>query len=321
MSILVVSDAPRLRDQMVDYLEEGGFEGIRAVDSPEDARRALRLDDHLEPDEDWRLMVVDLKRQDESALELCRTCTSNLATRDMPILAVTRNTDPRTLRSVFEAGCTDFLSPPLHGVVLRHRAKKALKLSEKQNQDVQQLQEELNQARAEIHRLSNLDELAGIPSREQFQTALEQEWARLRRSEVSLSVLMIDIDAFGEYEKRYGKDEADEQFGRVAEALQGALKRPGDTLTRHARADFAVLLPETDLEGARAVAQGLMEAVRDLRIEHFDSATDYLTVSVGLGSLVPSGEHSPERLLEGAEEALRDAREAGGDQLVALPLR
>lgn len=321
MSILVVSDSQRLRDQIVDYLEEGGFEGLRAVASPEDARRALRLDDRRDPDEDWRLMVVDLKRQDAEALELCRECNDNLATRDLPILALTRNTDPRTLRSIFEAGCLDFVSTPLHGVVLRHRAKQALKLSQEQNRDLQQLQEELDDARAEIHRLSNLDRLAGLPSHEEFRTSLEQEWARLRRRETSLSVLLVDIDAFGEYTERYGKDDADEQFARVAESLGDALKRPGDTLTRSGTSDFSVLLPETDLQGARRVGESLLEAVRELRIEHFDSPTDYLSVSVGLSSTVPSGEKAPEQLLEKAREALRDAREAGGDRLIAVPFR
>lgn len=321
MSILVVSDSKQLRDQMIDYLEEGGFEGLRAVASPEDARRALRLDDRREPEEDWRLMVVDLKRQDDAALEFCRDCSASLATRDLPILAITRNTDPRTLRSIFEAGCLDFLSTPLHGVVLRHRAKQALKLSKKQSQDLQQLQEELDEARAEIHRLSSLDRLAGLPSHEHFQTSLKQEWARLRRRETSLSVLLVDIDAFGEYSERYGKNDADEQFSRVAEALEDALKRPGDSVTRFTSADFAVLLPETNLEGARAVAESLIEAVRDLEIEHFGSSTNYLSISVGLSSTVPSGEKTPEDLLEEARGALRDAREAGGDRLIAVTLR
>lgn len=325
MSTLVVSETDQLRDQLVDYLEGEEFDPVRGAASSGEARRRLGLDGS-DPDEDWNLLVVDLKGQDPGFLNLIEACRTEAITRNVAVLAVTRRADPNTVRSVLSTGCTDFLETPINEAVLRHHARLVTRLCSLEadqgsvNQRIRDLEEELEAARAEISRLANLDELTDIPTHEQFQKALRKEWSRVRRSESPLALAMVDVDAFEDYRRNHGGEAADERLVQVAEILEGQLKRPGDMVARFATAHFVVLLPETDRQGARVVGENILEAVRSLEVEHEGRPKGILTVSVGIATTVPDRDKERGQLAILADDALGQARDEGGNRLVAHAL-
>lgn len=326
VDVLVVSDSEHLRKQLVEYLAEGDVDSVRGTESPEDARQHLGLEDTEEPAEDWGLLVVDLKGQPEDLLSFIRTCQSSPKTRHVPVLAVTRRADPRTVQELLSVGCSDFVETPLNKTVLNHHARIVRRLAEMEadqrgeSQKIQQLEQKLEEAREKIQRLSNLDELTQLPTQDRFHESLRNEWSRLRRNESPLSVALVEVDDFLEYSEQHGKEKADEQLARIAHTLEERLKRPGDLVARYASSDFAVLLPETDLAGARTVGENMLQYVRALGIKHKQRPQGILTVSVGVSGTVPGGDSDPEQLPMVADEALQDAKQDGGDRVVGQPL-
>lgn len=325
MGTLVVSETDQLRNQLVDYLEGREFDPVHEAASPAEARGRLGLDG-TDPDGDWSLLVVDLKGQDPSFLKLVEACRTEAFTRNVAVLALTRRADPNTVRSLLSTGCTDFLETPINETVLRHHARLVTRLCSLEadqgsvNQRIRNLEEELEAARDEISRLANLDELTKIPTHEQFQKALRKEWSRLRRSESPLALAMVDIDDFEDYGRNYGRETADERLVRVAEILEDQLKRPGDMVARFATAHFVVLLPETDRAGGKVVGENILGAVRALEVEHEGRPEGVMTVSVGIAATVPDRDRERGQLAILADDALGQARDEGGNRLVAHSL-
>lgn len=320
----MVSENDGLCGQIVDYLEGEEFDPVHQVPTPDEARRRLGLDGS-DADADWDLLVVDLTGRDAGLLNLVESCRSEPLTHSVAVLAITRRADPDTVQSLLASGCTDFLETPLNGTVLQHHARLVRRLSLLEarhgstGERVRELEEALEEARAEISRLANLDELTEIPTHEQFQKALRREWARLRRSESPLTVALVDIDDYEDYRRQYGLEQAEDQLVGVAGLLDDQLKRPGDLAARFSTAHFGVLLPETDRPGARTVGQNILEAVRSRKVDHEQRPGGTLTVSVGIAVMVPDGEKDRGQLTMLADDALNQARSEGGNRLVMRP--
>lgn len=320
----MVSDSDQLRGQIVEYLEATGIGTVHEVASAEEARRELGLDDRRRPQRDWDLMVVDLKSNDRPMIELCRECDSNLATQDLSILAITRKSDPRTVQTIISSGCTDFLETPVSEVVLQHRARNVLEIKgqtahrDTDEPDAPDVTAEPSESDEGPDRSSTLETLTQIPDPDDLQDTLEQEWTRHQRSGSPLSILLVDVDDLDAYNDRYGREEGDSVLLRIGNTLNQCLKHPGDFLARSSDADFTVLLPETDMAGARTVAEDMLSSVREQAIEHYDSPRDRLSVSLGVCSMTPDDDEKMQKLTVMAERALQDAKSTGGDGLVAI---
>jgi diguanylate cyclase (GGDEF)-like protein/PAS domain S-box-containing protein len=180
---------------------------------------------------------------------------------------------------------------------------------------------ELQQARDELHRLSFLDGLTGVPNRRYFDEQAGLEWRRGAREGRPLAVIMIDIDKFKAFNDSHGHQAGDECLRRVAEALTGVLKRPGDFLARYGGEEFVAVLPGTDAAGALSVAEAMRAAVSGLGISHQESPSGgVVTVSLGVSALVPAGDRGVEEAVAAADAALYQAKEAGRDQVrMAFP--
>jgi diguanylate cyclase (GGDEF)-like protein len=168
-------------------------------------------------------------------------------------------------------------------------------------------------------RLTALDDaLTGISNRLRFDEVLQDEFRRARRLQLSLGLVMLDIDYFTSYNQRYGHLGADDCFRRLALAVKSALWRSGDHVARYDGAKLAVLLPATDEYGALRLAARLREAVMAMEIEHSGSPFGKVTVSCGVASLVPYlAEHSEADLLEAADRALYNAKLDGRNRVRA----
>jgi diguanylate cyclase (GGDEF)-like protein len=153
-----------------------------------------------------------------------------------------------------------------------------------------------------------LDGLTGIANRRRFDEALDVEWRRGVRSHAPLSLLMIDIDGFKHFNDAHGHQAGDDCLCRVGAILVESLNRAGDLVARYGGEEFAVLLPETDAEHARRVAEILRERV---------AAAAPVTVSVGVSTIVPDLSGAPFVLVSDADAALYEAKRSGRNRVVA----
>lgn len=169
-----------------------------------------------------------------------------------------------------------------------------------------------------VRDLSNRDGLTGIPNRRYFDDTLERIWKQAIRLSKPVSIIMCDIDDFKAYNDTYGHQKGDECLKLVAQKLSKTLKRPLDMVSRYGGEEFIVLLPDTSLKGATHIAESLREQIESLKIMHETStATDVVTISLGVASTIPTHKSSYEVLILAADNALYKAKESGRNRVVA----
>jgi len=175
---------------------------------------------------------------------------------------------------------------------------------------------ELREANKELHRLSIIDGLTQIANRRRFDECLRQEWLRMARAKLPLSIIMCDVDFFKLYNDHYGHPMGDICLSSVAHAIDYCVKRPADLAARYGGEEFAVLLPNTHAEGAAVVAESIRMKVQSLMIEHAASSVhQYVTLSLGVASAVPEYDADPRRLLEASDKELYEAKLTGRNKV------
>jgi diguanylate cyclase (GGDEF)-like protein len=182
--------------------------------------------------------------------------------------------------------------------------------------EIEQKSAELAEANNELQRLSREDVLTNLPNRRHFETSLAKEWKWMLREQRPLSLILCDVDFFKQYNDTYGHLQGDQCLRAVAHSLRKQLHRPGDLVARYGGEEFAAILVGTDLEGAQVVAGSFLQAVRQLQIPHRSSSVEqYVTLSVGVASLLPEAELEPEVLVDLADQALYLAKRQGRNRV------
>lgn len=178
--------------------------------------------------------------------------------------------------------------------------------------DRKQMETELQAANEKLERLATLDGLTQIPNRRRFDEYLQQEWQRLVREQRPLSLILFDVDYFKPYNDHFGHQQGDEGLIAIAQAANQAVKRSVDLLARYGGEEFGVILPNTSRSGAENVAKAIQREVAALKLPHPKSeVNDYLTVSMGIASVVPNPEQALEELIAAADAALYQAKRRG----------
>lgn len=157
------------------------------------------------------------------------------------------------------------------------------------------------------------DPLTGLYNRRFLQEVMEREWRKVYRQLVPLSVLVLDVDHFKIFNDRYGHGAGDETLSAVGNVLRAACVRPGDLAVRYGGEEFLVLLPETDLNGTKTVADKILGAISSLGIKHEGSPHGVVTASVG-GAVVRSREaldSGYRQVILTADEAMYAAKGGG----------
>lgn len=180
---------------------------------------------------------------------------------------------------------------------------------------IEQQQEELQRSNVQLERLSYRDSLTDLPNRRYFDDYISRQWMMAARKKEALSLIMIDIDYFKQYNDTYGHLAGDECLITVVSTLNKLIKRPYDLLVRYGGEEFLVVLPQTMLPGARYLAENMRSVVAELQIEHPCSAFGHLTISLGVAESYPTGKNGPEVLIAVADEALYEAKKAGRNQV------
>ena len=179
-------------------------------------------------------------------------------------------------------------------------------------------EEELLRLQAELHDLSFKDGLTGLANRRRFDQLMEREWAEARRNRQPLSLVMIDIDYFKQYNDQYGHLQGDACLKQVADLLASSATRARDAIARFGGEEFALVLPETDAADALKIAGRCRTLLADARIAHAGSGIGaMLTVSIGVGTLIPGHGDEPRALIEAVDRRLYQAKEQGRDRIVS----
>ncbi|MGO4810901.1 diguanylate cyclase [Cupriavidus sp. 2MCAB6] len=162
----------------------------------------------------------------------------------------------------------------------------------------------------------NTDGLTGIGSRRALDEAADIEWRRAWRNQQPLSLLMIDVDHFKNFNDHYGHAGGDDALAAVARCIADSIRRPGDYAARYGGEEFAVLLPNTGMQGTIAVAEKIRSAVESLAIPNLGSANQVLTVSIGVAIAEDRARFASLRVFFNAsDEALYEAKASGRNRV------
>jgi len=162
-----------------------------------------------------------------------------------------------------------------------------------------------------------IDGMTQIANRRAFDQRLATEWQRLAREEMPIAILLCDVDFFKRFNDRYGHPAGDDCLRAVAKSIEACIRRPADLAARYGGEEFAVILPNTDRDGATFIAEKVCQAVNKLEIPHEASYVGgFVSISIGIASILPERQVSPRSLIESADKALYLAKDQGRNRVV-----
>ncbi|MEO8303269.1 MAG: diguanylate cyclase [Betaproteobacteria bacterium] len=264
----------------------------------EDGQSALAAADRDVPD----LILLDVMMPGIDGYEVCRQLKERDKTRDIPVIFVTSMTDEGAEMRGLGLGAVDFIAKPVNLRITRARILTHI---------------QLKRTREQLARISQEDALTGIANRRRFDEVLAKEWRRGLRARAPLAVVMIDVDHFKQYNDCYGHGAGDACLQRVAQTIARSVHRPSDLPARYGGEEFVVLLADTTLEGALRVAEDLRLGIDRLAIEHLASPHGHVTVSCGIGVVVPLPHASSADLVSAADRNLYLAKSKGRNRVAA----
>jgi diguanylate cyclase (GGDEF)-like protein len=291
--ILIVDDDPSQIRTLVPFLREEGYTILIATDGP----GALEIVSQETPD----LILLDVMMPDMDGYEVCRRLKENPRHRQVPVIFVTGKSEEKDETEGFSLGAVDYISKPYSLPRVQARVRTHL---------------ELKRHRDELELRSKQDALTGLPNRRAFQEFLDFTWSQAIRQHSDVSVILLDVDHFKAFNDHYGHQAGDDCLRRVAKALQDAKRRSTDQIARYGGEEFVGVLPGTDVDGARIVAEYLRAAVESQALPHaHSSAADHVTVSLGVACAKPQLGESSSAFLKVADDALYQAKQGGRNRV------
>ncbi|MEH2459800.1 EAL domain-containing protein [Nostoc sp.] len=182
-----------------------------------------------------------------------------------------------------------------------------------------ELYHQLQQANQELQRLACSDGLTQVANRRCFDDTFNAEWQQLAQEQGSLSLILCDVDYFKLYNDTHGHLAGDDGLRQVAKAISQTVKHPADLVARYGGEEFAVILPNTDMEGAIVVARDIQTNLNALQIPHPHShVSEFITLSLGVATIIPHSQLSPATLIAAADLGLYQAKAQGRNCVVQM---
>ena len=293
-SILVVDDNPLvlvetmkiLNQDYVVYIAKDGAEAISTIKK-------------VQPD----LILLDCIMPEMSGFDVLTELKSNMETSKIPVILLTGLDTVEDEVKGLRLGAADFIKRPFNPYVLKLRIRYQIQI--------------VNQM-STIRRLSITDTLTNAANRRHFNERLDYEWKRAMREKKPLSLLMLDVDHFKYYNDTYGHNHGDLILKSVANIIKVTVFRSADLVARWGGEEFAVVLPDTNLEGAVAVANFMRENIENEIFMCEKDVPTSVTVSIGVNSIVPEKNDSISRFISKADDALYRAKDKGRNRVCAV---
>lgn len=285
-SILIVDDeainitalSHILKKDYTIYVEK---DGIGCIEAAKELKPDLILLDVMMPAMDGFDVIVELKKDEE--------------TRHIPVIFVTGLNNSQDEERGFLRGAADYINKPFSAAVVKLRVRNQIQI--------------INQLHT-IQALSTTDELTGIGNRRYFYTQLETEWARSLRQQTPLSFIMLDLDKFKAYNDTHGHIRGDMALKEAARIIKESLTRAIDSVARWGGEEFAIILPDTDIRGAKKVSERIRKNIEASPIK--------LTASMGINCTIPHREgETIESFVSATDKALYTAKSEGRNRVVS----
>ncbi len=250
------------------------------------------------------LVLLDIIMPTMDGYEICQWIKTNPGTKDIPIIFISIKEEPKDQTTGFSLGAIDYITKNTDASIIKARVKNHLELKKQRDMLIQ---------------VSNIDFLTDIPNRRYFDEILAAKWRQALRNNEYLSIQLIDIDFFKNYNDSYGHIEGDRCLKLVAGALKKSLQRPLDIVARYGGEEFVVLLPVMPRDGAIKVAKRIQENISALKIDHqFSAINDFVTVSIGIATIKPEENLDSTILIKRADYGLYKAKNEGRNRFIAI---
>lgn len=296
--LLIVDDQPI----NIQVLHQAFAEDFQVFMATSGAKALAISATHL-PD----LVLLDVMMPEMDGYEVCEKLKANPLTKDIPVIFITAHTDDASEEHGLDVGAVDFISKPINLKIVRARVKAHVAL--KRQSDV-------------LRNFAFIDGLTGVHNRRYFDEQLTLEAGRAMRSSLPLSLILIDIDFFKRFNDCYGHQAGDDCLRRLAAVFQSHIKRPADFVARYGGEEFVCLLPDTQHQGALAIAESIREAALACHIAHAQSSVSpWVTLSLGVGTIVPDRQTAGSDLLKLADDNLYKAKNLGRNRVVGSELQ
>ena len=295
-TILVVDDMTTTLLLLHDLLKD-----TYEVKIAKSGTKALEI---LESPNDIDLILLDIEMPDINGYDVCKRIKNNETIKNILIIFITGRTSQEDEEYGLNLGAIDYITKPFNKAIVKLRIKNYLDLKIKNDM---------------LEKLSMYDGLTNIRNRRFFDETFEKTFSEIKRDKKSLAVLMIDIDFFKPYNDNYGHGQGDETLRKVAKALEKTIKRASDFVARYGGEEFVILLKDINKDGVEAVANNLLNAVRELKITHeFSKIENYVTVSIGVSYYNSSSDITKLELLLKADETLYNVKNSGRNNFAIL---
>ncbi|HDP98466.1 MAG TPA: diguanylate cyclase [bacterium] len=305
-TVLVVDDLHLNRKLQRLYLTEVGYRVVLA----EDGIDALHKVKDVLPD----LILLDVMMPRMNGFEVCRHIKHNVKTRYIPIIMVTALNEIESKIKGIESGADDFICKPFNKLELLARVKSLLRIKYL-NKELQLKVRQLEDAQIELKKLAVTDGLTGAYNYRFFKEQLQKEITRAQRHKSHVSIVMIDIDYFKNYNDTHGHPAGDEVLKTISALLKKNIRNL-DVAARYGGEEFVLILIESDKNAASIVARKIKDLVENFKFKAEETQPNgKITVSMGV-STYPDDAQSFGQLVELADERLYKAKNAGRNRVV-----
>ncbi len=320
--ILIVDDCLDNLELLSTILIIQGYE----IEQSDRGNQALEAAKVKHPD----LILMDISMPEMDGFEVCQRLKAEPDTQDIPIIFISALNETNSKIKAFEYGANDYITKPfqIEEVIARvsnqlqiNRLKIELKAKnarlEQELLKRQSIEKKLLNLNQQLSKLAALDGLTQIANRRIFDEFLTREWQRGQREKQTLSLILCDIDYFKLYNDSLGHQSGDLCLKKVAQTILNTVNRPADLVARYGGEEFAVILPQTPAKNALQVAETIRLQVKQLYLSHPESlVSDYISLSLGVTSIVPQPKYTKKQLLITADKALYQAKKQGRDRAV-----
>jgi two-component system, cell cycle response regulator len=295
--ILIVEDDLAVRDSMAEFVTMTGFD-CQVASSAEEAIAILKT-------EEFQIVITDIMMPGMNGLELTDIIKKDY---DIDVIVMTGYSAQYSYEEAIGKGASDFVFKPIRFQELLLRLKRVFKERE--------LRLERNRMMADLQKLAITDSLTQLYNSRHFFTQLKMEIERANRYGHSLALLLLDIDFFKLYNDTYGHLEGDKVLGTVGQMIKTCL-RTMDTAYRYGGEEFTIILPYTDGNEAKTVADRIQYALEFITFCPDKDPSIRVTLSIGVTEYFPGEELTA--FVSRSDRAMYVSKESGRNRVSFLP--